>query len=199
MPLPREISSVRAQLGLSQAELAQHLGVNQTTVSRWERGLEKPGVRVRVNLSGLLYRLRVPGRLSPEIALCEYSPFPMAIISQDWSIVALSEVLRKASEAPLKPLTGTRKRSTADMEQAVSMLRARGFFTGQVSAARILGRGFLLGPDPKPFEALCTPVMVDGRICRLMQYAFLTESEFRIESTHKQLVTFLGETQGETK
>src|SRR4051812_553457 len=132
MPLPREICSVRAQLGLSQAELARHLGVNQTTVSRWERGLEKPGVRIRVNLSGLLYRLRAPERLNPEIALCEYSPFPMAIISQDWSIVALSAALKKASEGPLTPLTGMRKRSTADMEQAVSTLRGRGFFAGKV-------------------------------------------------------------------
>ena len=195
MPLRhREIVLLRAQLGLSQAEFGKRLGIGQTTVSRWERGLENPGVRARLKLSELLYRLRVSEKLNPEVAMCEYSPFPMAIISEDWSIFALSKPLKKTAEQPLRSLTGVRKQSTADMEQAVSILRAGGFFEGKLPAAEILARGFLLGRDPKPFEALCTPVVVRGRICRLMQYVFLSESEFLTRRAKKELVTFLDKT-----
>lgn len=32
----------RSRLGMSQAELAEHIGVNQTAVSQWERGIITP-------------------------------------------------------------------------------------------------------------------------------------------------------------
>jgi putative transcriptional regulator len=37
-----EVSAVRNQLGLSQVQLAQLLGVHPLTVSKWERGLLGP-------------------------------------------------------------------------------------------------------------------------------------------------------------
>lgn len=36
---PDQLKSLRAKLGLSQAGLAQKLGVNRNTVARWEMGL----------------------------------------------------------------------------------------------------------------------------------------------------------------
>lgn len=40
--LPKRIKSIRQQLGLSQEELAQKLGVSFTSVNRWENGQTKP-------------------------------------------------------------------------------------------------------------------------------------------------------------
>ena len=37
-----EIKAIRSSLGLSQAEFAESLGVNQTAVSHWENGLRRP-------------------------------------------------------------------------------------------------------------------------------------------------------------
>lgn len=42
-PSPGYITSLREALGLTQQELAQRLGVNKLTVSRWERGALRPG------------------------------------------------------------------------------------------------------------------------------------------------------------
>ena len=49
-PSPGYITSLREALGLTQLELATRLGVNKLTVSRWERGVLRPG---RVSLESL--------------------------------------------------------------------------------------------------------------------------------------------------
>jgi transcriptional regulator with XRE-family HTH domain len=41
------LKAFRGRHGLSQAALGEQLGVDQTTVSRWERRLDQPGVRMR--------------------------------------------------------------------------------------------------------------------------------------------------------
>ena len=45
--LPARIKSIRQQLGLSQEELAQKLGVSFTSVNRWENGQTKPSKLAR--------------------------------------------------------------------------------------------------------------------------------------------------------
>lgn len=45
--LPKHIKSLRKQLGLSQEELAQKLGVSFTSVNRWENGQTKPSKMAR--------------------------------------------------------------------------------------------------------------------------------------------------------
>ena len=39
---PRKIKALRNKNGWSQADLAAHFGIQQSTVSRWERGETKP-------------------------------------------------------------------------------------------------------------------------------------------------------------
>ena len=50
---PDLVRAVRARRGLSQAALAETLGVDQTSVSRWERGLDEPRMRARRKLLDL--------------------------------------------------------------------------------------------------------------------------------------------------
>jgi len=192
-----EIIALRAQLGLSQSELARRFGVAQTTVSRWESGAQRPDPAVGMKLSQLLHEVRLSTRLQPEIALVQYSPFPMAIISMDWMVLAMSQHLLDRSQPPRRTqeFRPKRKNTTADMEQAVSILEERGFSEGGVIAARIVARGMLLGDTPQLFDALCTPVVIDGVICRMMQYALLSEAEFLRRRGQLGLVTFLGKGQ----
>lgn len=42
-PTPGYILSLREAMGLTQVELAERIGVDSMTVSRWERGAVKPG------------------------------------------------------------------------------------------------------------------------------------------------------------
>jgi len=187
-----EILALRTQLKLSQAEFGEMLEVDQATVSRWEHGLQAPDPKVRIRLSELIYRLNATKGIKPEIALVEYSLFPMAIISQDWRVIALSDSLLRTNgqDRERKPIA-RKKHATADMEQAISLLRGRGFFEGRVGAARIVAHGFMLRDDQEPFEAICTPVAIDGEICRLMQYVFLSEEEFRSRRSACGLLTIL--------
>jgi DNA-binding transcriptional regulator YiaG len=44
----KEIIELRSQLGWSQKKLADHIGIEVMTVSRWERGLHQPkGASIR--------------------------------------------------------------------------------------------------------------------------------------------------------
>lgn len=48
-----EVRSARQRLGVSQAQLAEALGVNKLTISRWERGERNPPTMVELAI-GLL-------------------------------------------------------------------------------------------------------------------------------------------------
>lgn len=50
---PREVVALREQLGLNQAQFAAELGVDQSTVSRWENG----GSAVRLSMVKLMQRV----------------------------------------------------------------------------------------------------------------------------------------------
>src|SRR3954453_8307356 len=119
-----EILALRTQLKLSQAEFGEMLGVDQATVSRWEHGVQAPDPKIRIRLSELVYRLNATKGMKPEIGLVEYSLFPMAIISQHWRIIALSDpLLRRNGEDRGRSSIPQKKHATADMEQATSLLR----------------------------------------------------------------------------
>jgi DNA-binding transcriptional regulator YiaG len=52
--MPVMIRSVRRSMGMTQVDLAQALGVNPWTVSRWERGVTAPSELARRALRRLL-------------------------------------------------------------------------------------------------------------------------------------------------
>ncbi len=52
--LPRAIHKARQQRQWTQAELAERLGVSQSTISFWERGIESPSLEHQVQLVTLL-------------------------------------------------------------------------------------------------------------------------------------------------
>lgn len=54
MGVDLDVKAIRAELGWTQAQLADHLGVDQSTVSMWETGRLKPRGPARKLLEGLL-------------------------------------------------------------------------------------------------------------------------------------------------
>jgi transcriptional regulator with XRE-family HTH domain len=52
--LPRKILLFRAKSGWSQAELAEAVGVNQASISRWESGLGTPRRSAEVRLYNIM-------------------------------------------------------------------------------------------------------------------------------------------------
>ena len=60
-PLPERLLSARQMLGLSQAGMAEKLGVDQWTVGDWERGVQLPSEERLAAVEALLS----PGRGKP--------------------------------------------------------------------------------------------------------------------------------------
>lgn len=57
-PMDNEILSARTELGLSQEELAEELGVDRSTVTRWENGATKAPNPARRLVAEMLERHR---------------------------------------------------------------------------------------------------------------------------------------------
>jgi transcriptional regulator with XRE-family HTH domain len=53
-----DIKSYRTDLGLTQEELAEKLGVTQSTVSRWETGELEINIRTTLSLDALRMQLK---------------------------------------------------------------------------------------------------------------------------------------------
>lgn len=52
--LSERLAQLRKSRGMTQAQLAKHIGVKQETVSGYERGKERPGIATIVKLSEVL-------------------------------------------------------------------------------------------------------------------------------------------------
>jgi putative transcriptional regulator len=62
--LPEQIKKVRRQLGLSQEELAQALGVSFATVNRWENGKTTPSKLAQMSLENFCTKMAKQGKLA---------------------------------------------------------------------------------------------------------------------------------------
>jgi len=60
---PTLVKDVRAQLGLSQEDLARELGVSYATVNRWENGLFKPSKMAKAHFVAFCERMQKLGKL----------------------------------------------------------------------------------------------------------------------------------------
>jgi transcriptional regulator with XRE-family HTH domain len=54
MALNENIRIIRQNLGLSQARFAAEVGVDQMTISRWERGVSRPRAHYRQRIRALM-------------------------------------------------------------------------------------------------------------------------------------------------
>jgi DNA-binding transcriptional regulator YiaG len=58
VPTPALARAIREEAGVSQARLAEELGVQRVTVTRWETGLRRPRGRLRAAYGRLLAQLQ---------------------------------------------------------------------------------------------------------------------------------------------
>jgi transcriptional regulator with XRE-family HTH domain len=58
LPTPSKARAIRQAAGISQARLAEHLGVDRVTVTRWERGLRRPRGDLALKYGDFLAALR---------------------------------------------------------------------------------------------------------------------------------------------
>lgn len=186
-----DIVAARAQAGLSQAELADRLGVTQATISRWEVGTQAPTSSLRQKLTTFLDNVKSRHAAEQIIA---HSPFIMALVRRDWSVAAVSPGLAISAGCDAETLRGLTLKdvATAEMEQISLILAERGFFDGQPGAYRLIARGVTTDRLPCTFDAISTPVSLDGEFVMFNQIRLIDEAEYTtLRQTH-DLVTPLG-------
>lgn len=86
---PKLVKGLRATLRLSQTQFSDRLGIDQATVSRWERGQSEPQYEIRRALEEMAKAsgLATLNDMSDAVSV---SPFPMVLVDSRGQIVAAS-------------------------------------------------------------------------------------------------------------
>jgi transcriptional regulator with XRE-family HTH domain len=183
-----DIVAARAEAGLSQTGLASLLGVTQATISRWEMGAQEPSPSLRQKLVTLLDEAK--SKRAAELILA-HSPFKMALVRRDWTVIAVSAGLAGLYGNDINKFRefSLREVATAEMEQIVRDLDARGFFSGTPGVYRLIGRGVKMDSSPCTFDVITTPVSYEGSFVMFNQINLVDEETYlKLRQTH-DLVT----------
>lgn len=133
------VRHLRTTLGVTQKDLAGRLGLNQSTVSRWERGVTRPDIATRRRLHALVESAVGEAESSLRL-LVAHSPAPMALFDTRWRLHALSESFAALAGLDRMAATGIdfSRRFTPELEETARAAVARGLFTGEASALRVV-------------------------------------------------------------
>lgn len=92
----------RREYQLTQRELAVFLGVNQKTVSRWERGTDHPSAETRERLRTLLEAGSLD-RLPAVYEAVREAPIPIALVDNAGNVLVASRTFGPAGGAAARP------------------------------------------------------------------------------------------------
>ncbi|MBI1265664.1 MAG: helix-turn-helix domain-containing protein [Alphaproteobacteria bacterium] len=176
---PRLIKSVRARENLTQAALASWLGVDQTTVSRWERGQDAPAFRLRQRIRDL-YRQRAAGkqdlvaRARVRNALWPASLVGPGAVFIEFNARALSEIGVEASDLRGRSIYGL---FGPDVDCVTERWESTGIFQGELAMTVSLNR--IESPGRTAYiKTLDTPHFTwDGDIWCLCEIQRISEAE----------------------
>lgn len=84
------IRELRRRLGMTQVQLAEKMGVDQGTVSRWERGLEAPRPARRAELQNLLLRDENRRALLRSLAIIRQDYLPSTLLDSKLTLLEIS-------------------------------------------------------------------------------------------------------------
>jgi transcriptional regulator with XRE-family HTH domain len=103
---PRLLRSFRAREGLTQSAIADRLGVDQSTVSRWERGVDQPALAARRSLRDT-FRMSFAGRQDRAIrSRIRHSAWPQTLLRKGAVFLEASSTLIIEARVPVPDLRG---------------------------------------------------------------------------------------------
>lgn len=173
------IVRLRAARGWKQAALAELMGVDQATVSRWERGLQSPDVASRRRLARLFQREHPPGDRAALLAV-EASPHPFLAFAGDLAVVAASPSVGDFFGIGLAELRagGMAQLLSGDLAEALARAEAAGIWVGAVAGVSFVARVARHG-EVRPARFLWTPVILSqGEVVVASQCGAIDEREF---------------------
>jgi len=87
---PSLIKAFRKTHGLKQEVLAILLGVDQTTISRWERGRDRPSLSMQKRLRDRMWK-REDSALEASVRMARFSPLLSTVVDPDSKVIETSQ------------------------------------------------------------------------------------------------------------
>jgi hypothetical protein len=169
---------------MKQSVLAEMLGVDQASVSRWERGVAIPGLHIRRQLKNAFYR-----PFGDEFFLKHVTSVALTAIvlsNVDRIMQVMSPSYSADHGVPRECMIGqsTRPMYTPQGEAFWQEVRGHGFYRGDVASATVIARAHSLSGHRRnlPIKVVWTPNRLsDGEILLRAERIVLSESQFAAE------------------
>jgi transcriptional regulator with XRE-family HTH domain len=158
------IRSLRVSQQLSQLQLAEVLGVDQTTISRWERGLSKPQYNLRKALHGLARDAGL-ATLGDLTNIVNFSPFPMILVDRSKEVIAAS--VSSGFKPGLTVAEQTPPEEQIFLQDFIDQLEASGFWTGVCAKF-----DYAFSTETECRRAVVIPITIRGQVFALTQKAW---------------------------
>lgn len=166
-----EIRRFRRLRAVKQATLAEMLGVDQTTVSRWESNRQEPDLGIQRRLRALMQ-----GTGTRDEALLrhwvETAVGDTVLLDASRALIVGSATFlaRHGIDVPTPPALSLLPMFSEELDRAWWYAVERGFFEGEVASLRVLGRlNLLSGDDALTARSVWVPVALNdgGVLCRI--------------------------------
>jgi transcriptional regulator with XRE-family HTH domain len=183
--------------GLTQAAMAELLGVEQATVSRWERGVHQPELSIQRRLRDLM---RGQGNASDQIIFhrvyCSLAAMKIANCSAQ-NLAASREAGRLHGVASeILSRCNYRPFFTEMVEHQWNDAIQKGFFAGEVASIRVYNPWRPVNGQPVRYcVSYWTPARLsDGEILLLSEFMEVQETEFlAVHESERFVMTLMDE------
>ncbi len=176
------VFNLRRSNGLSQRDLAELLEVDQTTVSRWERGSALPAARLRRRMRDMM-RTNPANKVDAlTILRVQMSAWPSTLLSQGAVLLEMSRVAgAEVCADNLTRGTSLYGQFGEEADEQVFNWERSGIFTGELAMTVSLNR--IISPGGTVyFRGMDTPhISASGEIWCLCEIRRLTEEDYAIE------------------
>lgn len=152
---------LRKVLNLNQKQMAKRLGIDQTTLSRWERGLTEPQFESRELILALAQGQGL-GAFDDLENLVRLSPFPMLLLDHAARVVATSASSGLIAGLPVIPQVPLERQTRG--QHFLDRLERQGFWEHQCPSQE-----YWAEVDGEPRRAVVSPVTLRGQVYALVQ------------------------------
>ncbi|MCY1315164.1 Helix-turn-helix domain protein [compost metagenome] len=178
-----QLRRYRKARGFTQAALAELLGVEQATVSRWECGTHEPELGVQRRLRDMIYG-RGPGSDHFIYSSVSHSPFAVKLATKSAKNIAASRLAADFHGVVASSLGSADYRPffTEELESNWGRAVEMGFFAGELISVQVYNRWMpLCGSPAKACMSYWTPARLsDGEIVLLSEFRLLDEEELTV-------------------
>lgn len=188
---PLLIRSYRKENGLKQDALADLLHVDQTTVSRWERGIDTPSLAMQKRLRDIMWT-REDSALDIALRMTRTAFSRASIVAPGTKIVEVSQPQAQHFETTPSDMRGRLMRDFygSDYYEAyMEPLGALGIYSGEVTRIDLITKTNRSQADEQYSHTTITPMLTASGIFAVSQSRSVSE-EFAQTQPRRQIYRF---------